>query len=213
MDDVAKLESETSDLDNTIAKVQELRSVTDSSASSYEDTAKAREELIKIQEELRAQYGKEADSIDVVTGSISEQIAELKRLKHEKAQDYIDDNKTTNKKAKEKVNGKNSYIRNMNIGLGNMSNMTNSGSKSKANINWFLGDAPTSADDKLLEQKKAFEKYYNDYKEIMSKYGTIQEKKRSTDGSISDVNFITQNVDSSKKALEEWQQYLKEHKK
>ena len=213
IDDAAKLDSETSDLDNTIAKVQELRGVTDSSTSSYEDTAKAREELIKIQEELRAQYGKEADSIDVVTGSISEQIAELKRLKQEKAQDYIDDNKTSYKEAKEKVYGKNSYIRNMNIGLGNMSNMTNSGSKSKANINWFLGDAPTNADDKLLEQKKAFEKYYNDYKEIMSKYGTIQEKKRSTDGSISDVNFITQNVDSSKKALEEWRQYLKEHEK
>lgn len=213
IDDAAKLDSETSDLDNTIAKVQELRSVTDSSTSSYEDTAKAREELIKIQEELRTQYGKEADSIDVVTGSISEQVAELKRLKQEKAQDYIDDNRTSYKEAKEKVYGKNSYSRNMNIGLGNMSNMTNSGSKSKANINWFLGDAPINADDKLLEQKKVFEKYYKDYKEIMGKYGTIQEKKRGADGSISDVNFITQNVDSSKKALEEWQQYLKKHKK
>lgn len=213
IDDAVKLDSETSDLDNTMAKVQELRSVTDSSTSSYEDTAKAREELIKIQEELRAQYGKEADSIDVVTGSISEQIAELKRLKQEKAQDYIDDNRTSYKEAKKEVYGKNSYSRNMNIGLGNMSNMTGGGSKSEAGINWFLGDSPKNIDDKLLEQKKVFEKYYKDYKEIMGKYGTIQEKKRGTDGSISDVNFITQNVDSSKKALKEWQQYLKEHKK
>lgn len=213
IDDAAKLDTQNSDLDGTISKIQELRNITDSSTSSYEDTTKAREELIKIQEELRAQYGKEADSIDVITGSISEQIAELKRLKQEKAQDYIDDNRTSYKEAKKEVYGKNSYSRNMNIGLGNMSNMTNGGSKSKANINWFLGDAPINADDKLLEQKKAFEKYYNDYKEIMSKYGTVQEKKRSTDGSISDVNFITQNVDSSKKALEEWQQYLKEHEK
>lgn len=213
IDDAVKLDSETSDLDNTMAKVQELRSVTDEGTSSYEDTIKAREELIKIQEELRAQYGKEADSIDVVTGSISEQIAELKRLKQEKAQDYIDDNRTSYKEAKEKVYGKNSYSRNMNIGLGNMSNMTSGGSKSEAGINWFLGDAPINADDELLEQKKVFEKYYKDYKEIMGKYGTIQEKKRGTDGSISDVNFITQNVDSSKKALEEWQQYLKKHKK
>ena len=106
IDDAAKLDSETSDLDNTIAKVQELRGVTDSSTSSYEDTAKAREELIKIQEELRAQYGKEADSIDVVTGSISEQIAELKRLKQEKAQDYIDNNESAYKKAKKTVNKK-----------------------------------------------------------------------------------------------------------
>ena len=162
---------------------------------------------------MRAQYGKEADSIDVVTGSISEQIAELKRLKQEKAQDYIDDNRTSYKEAKKEVYGKNSYIRNMNIGLGNMSNMTSSGSKSEAGINWFLGDSPKNIDDKLLEQKKVFEKYYKDYKEIMGKYGTIQEKKRGTDGSISDVNFITQNVDSSKKALKEWQQYLKEHEK
>lgn len=213
IDDATNLDSEISDLDNTMSKIKELRKVTDEGTSSYEDTIKAREELIKIQEELRAQYGKEADSIDVVTGSISEQIAELKRLKQEKAQDYIDDNRTSYKEAKEKVYGKNSYIRNMNIGLGNMSNMTSSGSKSEAGINWFLGDSPKNIDDKLLEQKKVFEKYYKDYKEIMGKYGTIQEKKRGTDGSISDVNFITQNVDSSKKALKEWQQYLKEHEK
>ena len=213
IDDATNLDSEISDLDNTISKIQELRNITDSSTSSYEDTIKAREELIKIQEELRAQYGKEADSIDVVTGSISEQIAELKRLKQEKAQDYVDKNKTSYKEAKKEVYGKNSYSRNMNIGLGNMSNMTGGGSKSEAGINWFLGDSPKNIDDKLLEQKKVFEKYYKDYKEIMGKYGTIQEKKRGTDGSISDVNFITQNVDSSKKALKEWQQYLKEHEK
>ena len=213
IDNATNLDSEISDLDNTMSKIKELRKVTDEGTSSYEDTAKAREELIKIQEELRAQYGKEADSIDVVTGSISEQIAELKRLKQEKAQDYIDDNRTSYKEAKKEVYGKNSYSRNMNIGLGNMSNMTGGGSKSEAGINWFLGDSPKNIDDKLLEQKKVFEKYYKDYKEIMGKYGTIQEKKRGTDGSISDVNFITQNVDSSKKALKEWQQYLKEHKK
>ena len=213
IDDATNLDSEISDLDNTMSKIKELRKVTDEGTSSYEDTIKAREELIKIQEELRAQYGKEADSIDVVTGSISEQVAELKRLKQEKAQEYVDKNRTSYKDAKEEVYGKKSHSRNMNIGLGNMSNMAGGGSKSEAGINWFLGDSPKNIDDKLLEQKKVFEKYYKDYKEIMGKYGTIQEKKRGTDGSISDVNFITQNVDSSKKALKEWQQYLKEHEK
>lgn len=213
IDDATNLDSEISDLDNTMSKIKELRKVTDEGTSSYEDTIKAREELIKIQEELRAQYGKEADSIDVVTGSISEQVAELKRLKREKAQEYVDKNRTSYKDAKEEVYGKKSHSRNMNIGLGNMSNMSGGGSKSEAGINWFLGDSPKNIDDKLLEQKKVFEKYYKDYKEIMGKYGTIQEKKRGTDGSISDVNFITQNVDSSKKALKEWQQYLKEHEK
>lgn len=213
IDDATKLDTQNSDLDGTISKIQELRNITDSNTSSYEDTIKAREELIKIQEELRAQYGKEADSIDVVTGSISEQVAELKRLKQEKAQDYVDKNRTSYKDAKKEVYGKKSHSRNMNIGLGNMSNMAGGGSKSEAGINWFLGDSPKNIDDKLLEQKKVFEKYYKDYKEIMGKYGTIQEKKRGTDGSISDVNFITQNVDSSKKALKEWQQYLKEHEK
>ena len=106
IDDAAKLDTQNSDLDGTISKIQELRNITDSNTSSYEDTIKAREELIKIQEELRAQYGKEADSIDVVTGSISEQIAELKRLKQEKAQDYIDNNESVYKKAKKTVNKK-----------------------------------------------------------------------------------------------------------
>ena len=106
IDDAAKLDTQNSDLDGTISKIQELRNITDSNTSSYEDTIKAREELIKIQEELRAQYGKEADSIDVVTGSISEQIAELKRLKQEKAQDYIDNNEGAYKKARKTVDKK-----------------------------------------------------------------------------------------------------------
>ena len=101
-----ELDTKNNNLDETISKIQELRNITDSNTSSYEDTIKAREELIKIQDELRAQYGKEADSINVVTGSISDQIAELKRLKQEQAQDYIDDNEGTYKKAKKKVNKK-----------------------------------------------------------------------------------------------------------
>lgn len=106
IDDATKLDTQNSDLDGTISKIQELRNITDSNTSSYEDTIKAREELIKIQEELRAQYGKEADSVNVVTGSISDQITELKRLKQERAQDYLDNNESAYKKAKKTVNKK-----------------------------------------------------------------------------------------------------------
>lgn len=101
-----ELDAKNSNLDDTISKIQELRNITDSNTSSYEDTIKAREELMKIQEELRAQYGKEADSINVVTDSISDQIVELKKLKQEQAQDYLDDNEDAYKKAKKKVNKK-----------------------------------------------------------------------------------------------------------
>lgn len=101
-----ELDTKNNNLDETISKIQELRNITDSNTSSYEDTIKAREELIKIQDELRAQYGKEADSINVVTDSISDQIVELKKLKQEQAQDYLDDNEDAYKKAKKKVNKK-----------------------------------------------------------------------------------------------------------
>ena len=101
-----ELDAKNDNLDETISKIQELRNITDSNTSSYEDTIKAREELIKIQDELRAQYGKEADSINVVTDSISDQIVELKKLKQEQAQDYLDDNEDAYKKAKKKVNKK-----------------------------------------------------------------------------------------------------------
>ena len=101
-----ELDTKNNNLDETISKIQELRNITDSNTSSYEDTIKAREELIKIQDELRAQYGKEADSINVVTDSISDQIVELKKLKQEQAQYYLDDNEDAYKKAKKKVNKK-----------------------------------------------------------------------------------------------------------
>lgn len=101
-----ELDTKNNNLDETISKIQELRNITDSNTSSYEDTIKAREELIKIQDELRAQYGKEADSINVVTDSVSDQIVELKKLKQEQAQDYLDDNEDAYKKAKKKVNKK-----------------------------------------------------------------------------------------------------------
>ena len=106
IDNATELDTKNNNLDETISKVQELRNITDSNTSSYEDTIKAREELMKIQEELRVQYGKEADSINVVTGTISDQITELKRLKKEQAQDYLDNNEDAYKKAKEKVDKK-----------------------------------------------------------------------------------------------------------
>ena len=106
IDNATELDTKNNNLDETISKVQELRNITDSNTSSYEDTIKARKELMKIQEKLRVQYGKEADSINVVTGTISDQITELKRLKKEQAQDYLDNNEDAYKKAKEKVDKK-----------------------------------------------------------------------------------------------------------
>ena len=196
-------EDEASSIDNTIKKFQSLREILDDNTSSYQDALSAREELIEIQKSLKKEYGDEADDIDLVTGSISEQIEELKELKAQRAKDYLSDNQSGYNNAKKEVYGKNNHRRNMLIGSGYID---------VRNYDYAVKHKQmTEEEAKVYKERIAnAEKFDKDMQDILKKYSTKNSVRDDGQGFIS---FNTNSVDKSKKALEEVKKYLQDNEK
>lgn len=201
VDDSNTLTGKNSDIDNMSSKLQQLRDITDSSSSSYKESADARKELIDIQNDLINNYGAEADKIDLVSGSIEKQIEYLKQLKQENAQDYLTKHKSDYDTAYDKIydtkRARQTYGSDVSRALGKENKWDND----VKNIT-FLGKDADKQKKEYIEQQKFYQQYVDDYEKIMNRYGKITEQR---DGKKS---FISKNVDSEKKALEEWQKYL-----
>ena len=196
-------EDEASSIDNTIKKFQSLRETLDDNTSSYQDALSAREELIEIQKGLKKEYGDEADDIDLVTGSISEQIEKLKELKAQRAKDYLDDNQSGYNNATKEVYGKNNHRRNMLIGSGYIDARDYDYAVKHKQM--------TEEEAKVYKERIAnAEKFDKDMQDILKKYSTKNSVRDDGQGFIS---FNTNSVDKSKKALEEVKKYLQDNEK
>lgn len=196
-------ENEVSSIDNTIKKFQSLRETLDDNTSSYQDALSAREELIEIQKSLKKEYGDEADDIDLVTGSISKQIEELKELKTQRAKDYLYDNESGYNNAKKEVYGKNNYKRNMLIGSGYIDVRDYDYAVKHKQI--------TEEEAKVYKERIAnAKKFDKDMQDILKEYSTKNSVKGDIQGYIS---FKTDSVDKSKKALEKVKKYLQDNEK
>lgn len=196
-------ENEASNIDNTIKKFQSLRETLDDNTSSYQDALSAREELIEIQKSLKKKYGDEADDIDLVTGSISEQIEELKKLKAQRANDYLDDNQSGYNNATKEVYGKNNYRRSMLIGSGYIDARDYDYAVKHKQM--------TEEEAKVYKERIAnAEKFDKDMQDILKKYSTKNSVRDDGQGFIS---FKTDSVDKSKKALEKVKKYLQDNEK
>lgn len=187
-----ELSTKNTDLDDTIEQIKQLRQTTDDNNVGYQEAAKAREELNKIQKQLISDYGLEKNAIDLTTGSIDEQIKKLKELRKEAAQDWLNSNVEEINTAEDKVQGKNDYSRTWDMGM------------DEDRMDRFLGIA---IDDTWTEtQKKKWKQYFNDMKDIAEKYGTID--MGDADSTTGMLGFTTDSVENSKKLLEEWYNYL-----
>ena len=83
------LDEQTSSLDSNMQKLSELRDELDNGNLSYEDAATKRSELIDIQSSLIKTYGEEAESIDLVNGSLEDQLGLLDEIKKQKIRDAV----------------------------------------------------------------------------------------------------------------------------
>lgn len=199
-EEATALETEKQNLDDTISKFQSLREVLDDNSSSYKEAAAAREELIEIQKSLKDEYGEEADNIDLVTGSISEQIEELKKLKQERAQDYLDDNQSGYNNAKKDVYGKNSHSRDMIIG---------SGYTDVTDYDYAVKHKKMSEEEAKIykERLKNAQEFDKDIQAIVEKYSTKTDEMDITGM----MGFTTESVNKSKKLLEELKKYYQDN--
>lgn len=78
-----------SDISDYKAKIEELYQTINDDTSSYEDTYNARQELLKIQDEMIDKFGDEADAVKLVTDAINGQTDSLDTLTQDKWQETV----------------------------------------------------------------------------------------------------------------------------
>lgn len=80
-------------LQDNIDKITELRTALDNGTLSEEDAYQAKSDLLEIQQSLVDSYGDQVKGIDLVTGSLGQQISKLKELSTEESKRFLNENK------------------------------------------------------------------------------------------------------------------------
>lgn len=92
-----KLESAWEDnntsLQSNIDKITELRTALDNGTLTEEEAYQAKSDLLEIQDSLTESYGNQAQGIDLVNGSLDQQISKLKELSTEESKRFLNENK------------------------------------------------------------------------------------------------------------------------
>lgn len=96
-------ESGQENLQGQIDKISELRTALDSGTLSEQEAASAKSELLSIQESLSESYGSQVAGIDLVNGSLTEQIALLDKVSAKEAERFQNENKKGIEKAKKEI--------------------------------------------------------------------------------------------------------------
>lgn len=96
-------ESGQENLQGQIDKISELRTALDSGTLSEQEAASAKSELLSIQESLSESYGSQVAGIDLVNGSLTEQIALLDKVSAKEAEQFQNENKKGIEKAQKEI--------------------------------------------------------------------------------------------------------------
>lgn len=96
-------ESGQENLQGQIDKISELRTALDSGTLSEQEAASAKSELLSIQESLSESYGSQVAGIDLINGSLTEQIALLDQVSQKQAEQFQNENKKGIGKAQKEI--------------------------------------------------------------------------------------------------------------
>lgn len=96
-------ESGQESLQGQIDKITELRTALDSGTLSEQEAASAKSELLSIQEALTESYGSQVAGIDLINGSLTEQIALLDQVSQKQAEQFQNENKKGIEKAQKEI--------------------------------------------------------------------------------------------------------------
>ena len=86
-------EDNNTSLQSNIDKITELRTALDNGTLTEEEAYQAKSDLLEIQDSLTESYGNQAQGIDLVNGSLDQQIAKLKELSTEESKRFLNENK------------------------------------------------------------------------------------------------------------------------
>lgn len=99
-------ESNTSTLQEQVDRITELREALSSGTLTEQEAADAKNELLSIQESLSESYGKQVAGIDLINGSLTEQIALLDKVSEKQAEQFQNENKKGIKEAEKQIEKK-----------------------------------------------------------------------------------------------------------
>ena len=103
-------ENATSIQDN-ISRIQELKTALASGTLTEQEAADAKSELLSIQESLSDSYGNQVSGLDLINGSLTEQIALLDQVNEKQSQSFLNENKKGIDKAqKEMEKNRHTYL-------------------------------------------------------------------------------------------------------
>lgn len=103
-------ENATSIQDN-ISRIQELKTALASGTLTEQEAADAKSELLSIQESLSESYGNQVSGLDLINGSLTEQIALLDQVNEKQSQSFLNENKKGIDKAqKEMEKNRHTYL-------------------------------------------------------------------------------------------------------
>lgn len=104
-------EENTTSIQDNISRIQELRTALASGTLTEQEAADAKSELLSIQESLSESYGNQVSGIDLINGSLTEQIALLDQVNEKQSQSFLNENKKGIDKAqKEMEKNRHTYL-------------------------------------------------------------------------------------------------------
>lgn len=191
-------------LQNNIERITELRTALSSGTLTEQEAASAKSELLSIQESLTDSYHSQVAGIDLINGSLEEQIALLDKVSQKEASQFQNENKKGIEEAEKKVEKKrHTYLGQF---LDNGSKESEAIKKSINDLKKEYGDEVFTIEPEMdgitmdvhfkadsVTAKQALNDFMDDAKSIEKQYGesdTLSVMLDNASGGLSEANEI-----------------------
>lgn len=191
-------------LQDNIERITELRTALSSGALTEQEAASAKSELLSIQESLTDSYHSQVAGIDLINGSLEEQIALLDKVSQKEASQFQNENKKGIEEAEKKVEKKrHTYLGQF---LDNGSKESEAIKKSINDLKKEYGDEVFTIEPEMdgitmdvhfkadsVTAKQALNDFMDDAKSIEKQYGesdTLSVMLDNASGGLSEANEI-----------------------
>lgn len=199
-------------------KITELRDALASGTLSEQEAAQAKSELLSIQESLTESYGGQVEGIDLINGSLTEQLALLDKVAQKEAEAFRNENKKGIEKAtKEMEKDRHTYL----------GQFVDDGSKQSEAIKESIKKLQDTYGDEVFKLSEGMEgtgSYKINFEadattakealnDFMSEMDSIQKQYGASDAITSMLNYASGGLEESKGILEEYQDIYQQAQK
>lgn len=199
-------------------KITELRDALASGTLSEQEAAQAKSELLSIQESLSESYGNQVEGIDLINGSLTEQLALLDKVAEKEAEAFRNENKKGIEKAtKEMEKDRHTYL----------GQFVDDGSKQSEAIKESIKKLQDTYGDEVFKLSEGMEgtgSYKINFEadattakealnDFMSEMDSIQKQYGASDAITSMLNYASGGLEESKGILEEYQDIYQQAQK